>query len=197
MASLGHLAVGAFAGRALEVRSARKAAVPMLLFAGLSMLPDVDYLGVALGVPNHGPCGHRGASHSLVPALVISLIVAALAPRWNLPRWRTAAVAGLVVGSHLLLDAMTTSSRGVPLFWPITFQRFEMPWRPIPNAPCGLSYVSWQGFRVACTEYLQFLPLLLFAFRPAPDESGRAMNPIYRHYGKATRTLARVLRRAS
>lgn len=88
---------------------------------------------------------------------------------------------GLVVASHALLDAMTAHSRGVPLLWPLSFHRFEMPWRPIPDAPYGLAYVSLVGLRVAATEFLQFLPFLLFAARPVVNPR-RAIEPARRHF---------------
>jgi inner membrane protein len=140
----------------------------MLIFSGLAMLPDLDYLGVMLGVPDAGPCGHRGATHSLIPPLVVALLVAAFAPRLGMrvSRWRLACLAGLVVASHALLDAMTVTSRGVPLLWPISFTRFEMPWRPIPNAPCGLAFVSIKGLHVACVELVFFLPVLVASLWP-------------------------------
>jgi inner membrane protein len=139
----------------------------MLACSGLSMLPDLDVIGVMMGVPDVGPCGHRGATHSLALPILVGLIAAALAPRWNLQRGRLAVICGLVVSSHLLLDAMTTASRGVPLLWPISFHRFALPWRPIPNAPCGLEYLSTAGLRVASIELVLFLPLLLVALWPA------------------------------
>lgn len=132
------------------------------------MLPDIDVIGVMMGLPDAGPCGHRGATHSLVLPIFVAGIAAALAPRWRLQRWRLALICGLAVGSHLLLDAMTTGSRGVPLLWPLSFHRFALPWRPIPNAPCGLEYLSALGLRVASIELLLFLPLLLVALWPAP-----------------------------
>ncbi|MEP6655268.1 MAG: metal-dependent hydrolase [Myxococcales bacterium] len=167
MASLGHVAVGILAGRSLPDRSRWATGGAMVLFSGLALLPDLDYLGVMMGVPDEGPCGHRGATHSLMLPLVAAAIGAMLAGRFALPRWRTALLCGLVVGSHALLDALTTGSRGVPLLWPLSFTRFEMPWRPIPNAPCGLDYVSREGLRVAVIEFFQFLPLVLLALRPA------------------------------
>lgn len=141
-------------------------AKPMLICSGLALLPDLDYVGVMLGVADTGPCGHRGATHSLIPALLIALLAAATAPRFSLPRARTAIIAGMVVASHALLDAMTESSRGVPVLWPINFARFEMPWRPIPNAPCGLAYISMTGLRVASVELIQFLPAIVVALWP-------------------------------
>jgi inner membrane protein len=139
---------------------------PMMVCSGLSLLPDLDYLAVMLGVPDVGPCGHRGATHALALPLVVAAVAAIAAPRLGMVRWRLSLICGLVVASHLLLDAMTTSSRGVPLLWPVTFHRFELPWRPIPNAPCGLEFISTLGLRVASIELLLFLPLLVVAFWP-------------------------------
>ena len=107
-------------------------------------------------------------------AVLIALLAAAAAPRLQLRRWRTAVLEGLDVGSHPLLDAMTESSRGVPLLWPFSFARFEVPWRPIPNAPCGLAFLSWTGLRVATVELIQFFPILLLALWPAGIAPKRA-----------------------
>ena len=151
--------------------------ISMAIFAGLALLPDVDYLGVALGLPDAGPLGHRGAAHSLIPPLIVGLLAALLAPRFGVPRWRLGVVAALAVASHGLLDAMTTGSRGIPLLWPLSFERFTMPWRPIPNAPCGLGYISEVGLRVAATEFIQFFPFLLWALHPATNRPSLAVSP--------------------
>ncbi|MBC8133610.1 MAG: metal-dependent hydrolase [Deltaproteobacteria bacterium] len=183
------MAVGMLAGRILAQGAPGGGAAginrvgAMVFFSGLALLPDVDYLGVMMGVPDSGPCGHRGATHSLIPPLIVALMAAALAPRMHLPRWRTATLCGLAVASHALLDAMTVTSRGVPLLWPISFARFEMPWRPIPNAPCGLAYLSREGMRVAVIEFFQFLPLLVWTLRP--------------HQGSPTRRTVRAKRRGT
>jgi inner membrane protein len=144
------------------------------MFSGLALAPDIDYLGVMLGVANSGPCGHRGATHSLIPPLLAALAAAKFAPRFGLSRWRSAILCGLAVGSHALLDAMTVDSRGVPLLWPVSFARFEMPWRPIPNAPCGLNYFSMEGLRVAKIELFQFLPVLILALWPSRSKVSNA-----------------------
>jgi inner membrane protein len=143
----------------------------MVVLGATSLLPDLDYFGVALGIRDFGPCGHRGATHALFPVLVVALVAARLAPRFGLPRLKTALLTAAVLASHGLLDAMTMSGRGVPALWPFSFQRFTMPWRPIPDSPCGLAYLSHAGLRVAAIEALQFLPLLAWAFRPAARTS--------------------------
>jgi inner membrane protein len=169
MASIGHVAVGLLAARILRPElPLRERVGTMAVFGGLALLPDFDYFGVALGIANVGPCGHRGATHSLVPVLLVGLLAAWMAPRYGLPRLKTALLAAAVVGSHGLLDAMTMSGRGVPTLWPFNFRRFTLPWRPIPDAPCGLAYLSLTGLRVAAIEVVQFLPLLVLALRPTP-----------------------------
>jgi inner membrane protein len=166
VASLGHVAVGMLAGRALRPTDRALAVMPMVICSALSMLPDLDYVGVMLGIPDSGPCGHRGATHSLMAPVMVALLAFWVAPRLRLSRWRTALLCGLVVASHALLDASTLGSRGVPLMWPFSFTRFEMPWRPIPNAPCGFAYFSTAGLRVAAVELAQFLPVIVMALWP-------------------------------
>jgi len=173
MASLGHLAIGMCAGRAFvnDARETHQASVNpapiMAVFAGLALLPDLDYVAVSFGLPDEGPFGHRGAAHSLMLPLLAAGVALSVARRLRLPAWRLGVIVGLVVASHAVLDAMTGGgSRGVPLLWPFCFHRFEAPWRPIPNAPCGLAYVSRTGLVVAATELIQFSPFLLYALRP-------------------------------
>jgi len=173
MASLGHLAIGMCAGRAFAIdarenhRASVRPAPIMALFAGLALLPDLDYVAVSFGLPNEGPLGHRGAAHSLALPLLAAGVAMAMARRLRLPAWRLGLAVGLVVASHAVLDAMTGGgSRGVPLLWPFCFYRFEAPWRPIPNAPCGLAYLSRAGLTVAATELAQFSPFLLYALGP-------------------------------
>ena len=192
MASLGHVAVGMLAGRTIADHSRSRALAPMLICSGLSLLPDLDYVGVMLGVPDAGPCGHRGATHSLVLPLLVAVAAAAMRPREGLSRWRLGLICGLVVASHPFLDALTVDSRGVPLLWPISFTRFQMPWRPIPNAPCGFEFVSLTGLRVASVELLMFLPLLLLALWPPQARSRRRKPPAPRTVGAAAGPQSRL-----
>ena len=92
MASFGHVAVGLLASRLHGGKSGpprRPHCSPgaMIAFTALAILPDADVLLVALGATDHGPAGHRGASHSLTMAVVAGLICG-LAARWR--RWPVA-----------------------------------------------------------------------------------------------------------
>jgi inner membrane protein len=166
---------------ATEAEEPKRTTSSLAVFAGLALLPDADYLGVALGGPDHGPLGHRGAAHSFALPLLVAVFAFALATRLRLPAWRLAIAVGLAVGSHALLDAMTGGhGRGVPLLWPLTFHRFEAPWRPIPDAPCGLAYLSGAGLKVAVVELIEFAPFLLFALRPRALAGRTLMPPMTR-----------------
>jgi inner membrane protein len=139
----------------------------MLLFAALAVLPDADVLLVALGLPDHGATGHRGAMHSFGFALAVSVVCALLAARAS--RWpvlRTALAGMLAVGSHALLDLLGESGSGLSLFWPLTAFRFHSPVRIFPDAPRGLEILSWPGMAEIGFEFLLFSPVTIFALWP-------------------------------
>jgi inner membrane protein len=164
MASVGHIAVGMAGARAYhDGRLPRWSS--LVWWSALSLLPDVDTIGFAFGVPYAAPWGHRGATHSLTLSLVLGLLVG-LAARWRrLPAISTAFTASAVLASHGLLDTMTDGGLGCALLWPFDLTRYFAPWRPIPVAPIGPSFFSPYGAMVAATELVLFSPLLVFALR--------------------------------
>jgi inner membrane protein len=174
MASFGHVAVGLMAGRLHGGGRAptRAADAPcpwasMLLFAGLAVLPDADVLLVALGLPDRGATGHRGAAHSFGFALAVSVLcalIAARSVRW--PVVRTALAGMLAVGSHALLDLLGESGSGLALFWPLTSFRFHSPVRIFPDAPRGFEILSKPGMAEIGFEFLLFLPVTIYALWP-------------------------------
>ena len=160
MASLiGHGAFGLLAAR-YGVPSGRRWAVALALVA-LSMLPDADVVAFALGIPYAAPFGHRGATHSLLFALVAGGLVGAAA---RSPR--LFAVCAALVATHPLLDALTDGGLGVALFWPLSNERYFSPWRPIPVSPIGAGFLSWRGVRVVLAELQFFLPVYVAALWP-------------------------------
>jgi hypothetical protein len=87
-----------------------------------------------LGIRHEGMFGHRGLSHSLVFALVVSLIVSFLAlpripQRWT--RFLLLCYFFVVTASHGILDAMTDGGLGVAFFAPFDDTRYLFPFRPI------------------------------------------------------------------
>ena len=70
------------------------------------------------------------------------------------------------VGSHGLLDAMTTGGLGAALLWPFTPARYFLPLRPIPVSPIGAGMLSARGAYVVLAELLLFLPFWGYALWP-------------------------------
>jgi inner membrane protein len=137
----------------------------MALWSGLSLLPDVDVIGFAMGVEYGDPWGHRGATHSLTLAIAVGLAMGLAASRLKRPAARTALVASAVLVSHGLLDTMTDGGLGAALLWPFDLTRYFAPWRPIPVAPIGPDFFSIEGLMVGLTELVLFSPVLVFALR--------------------------------
>jgi len=135
----------------------------MAWWSALSLLPDADVVGFALGVEYGDPWGHRGATHSLAVAMAVGAALGLAAPRFKLPPWRIGAFAVAVLASHGLLDTLTDGGLGSALLWPIDLTRYFAPWRPIPVAPIGLDILSPSGLLVASIELVLFAPLFAFA----------------------------------
>jgi len=99
MASIGHIAVGMAAARLFH-HGRDPGWRSMAAWSALSMLPDADVVGFALGVQYGDPFGHRGATHSLTTA-VAGGIACGLVARWaQRPASRTGIVATAVLASH-------------------------------------------------------------------------------------------------
>jgi len=168
MASIGHVAVGLAAGRAFtkDPALAKKA---MWAFSIVAMWPDVDAVGFLFGVHYGDPFGHRGATHSLVLALVLGALAWAFSVRRGLPPARTAIFTTVVAASHGLLDTMTYGGGlGVALLWPFSNARFWAPHvlRVIPIAPIGPAIVSPIGLKVMLAELFLFAPFWIYALAP-------------------------------
>ena len=125
------------------------------LVAVLPMVPDLDVLAFRLGIPYGAAWGHRGLTHSLCFAFLLSLAVAALTcRRLRVPFWDWWGFLFLVAATHGLLDAFTNGGLGVALFAPFDETRYFFPWRPIEVSPIGLSFFSAQGGATLASEVL-------------------------------------------
>ena len=173
MPSVGHLAVG-LTGARLAAPSGHRSRWPWaILLMCVSLAPDLDVIAFSLGIPYAAPFGHRGAVHSVVFAGLGASALALAAPRFGIPRARAAAIGGLVMASHGVLDTFTDGGLGVALLWPFTDGRYFAPWRPIPVAPIGLRLFSPEGLALMLNECLLFLPAFIAGFwprRPAARE---------------------------
>ena len=170
MASLGHVLVGLALARAhsrLSPGAQFEAGTPLravLAFPALALLPDLDVIAFAFGIPYRDAFGHRGASHAILTGLVVGALAGVLIARLTrTPVVITALLAALAMVSHGLLDTLTTGGEGAALFWPFTDERYFAPFRPIPVAPIGLGFLSMRGLYCAAVELALFSPFLAYA----------------------------------
>lgn len=135
------------------------------LAAVATMIPDLDVIAFAFGVPYSDPFGHRGFTHSIVFALAIGFLCTGLAPKLECRPRVVFWTMFLSVLSHPLLDSFTNGGLGVAWFWPFSDARFFMPWQPIEVSPIGIrGFLSSRGAQVIGSELVWVIaPLLTLA----------------------------------
>jgi len=146
---LSHLAVPL----ALTAALGSDAVPPGLLALALvcAVLPDLDALGLWLGIPYEHPFGHRGITHSLPFAVALAGAGTLLAPEAD-PRIAFGVLL-LSAASHGLIDALTNGGLGIALFSPFSHKRFFLPWRVIEVSPLRPSALfSRRGLEVLRSE---------------------------------------------
>jgi inner membrane protein len=133
----------AVAGLALSVLARAPAVQARLGIAAVfcSIVPDIDVLGIWLGIRWGHVLGHRGITHSLAFAAVLAAAVVAVAFHGRARGQRLGFWLALfaATASHGVLDAMTDGGLGVAFFAPFDRTRYFLPWRPIPVSPIGVS----------------------------------------------------------
>ncbi|MFP5348436.1 MAG: metal-dependent hydrolase [Gammaproteobacteria bacterium] len=127
-----------------------------LLFAGMiaSVLPDLDVVAFRLGIGYSHEWGHRGASHSLVFALLLAVMALVVAPRLRIRPCVAFSFVFAAAISHGLLDMLTTGGLGVALLWPFTDARFFFPIQVIEVSPLSLRRFFGQPGVAALTSEL-------------------------------------------
>jgi len=125
----------------------------MALALACAVLPDIDAVGLWLGIPYDHPFGHRGFTHSLPFSVALAGVGYLLAPQVG----AAPPVAFLVLlasaASHGLLDALTNGGLGIAFFSPFSNRRYFLPWRVIEVSPLSLAgLLSWRGLRVLGSE---------------------------------------------
>lgn len=120
-----------------------------------SVLPDLDIIGLYVGIQYGDVWGHRGMTHSVVFAALLALILVGVLYRGK----AAAAMTGLFLyfflctASHGVLDAMTNGGLGVAFFSPFDTTRYFFPVRPILVSPIGVSeFFSEYGVRILASE---------------------------------------------
>ena len=126
--------------------------------AACSVIPDLDVIGLSIGIPYPSVWGHRGITHSLLFAVLVGCLIAWLAfhreelAAMKRNRASLAIFFGLATASHLVLDSLTSGGLGVAAFAPFDASRYFAPWRPIRVSPIGAGFFSMRGLLVLASE---------------------------------------------
>ncbi|MGJ4787258.1 metal-dependent hydrolase [Leptospira koniambonensis] len=141
-----------------------KKKIPVLLAVfGIffSVLPDFDVVAFKFGIPYESDWGHRGFTHSILFALVMSCLVAFFRTKLK-ASWLTIFLFLFVSAiSHGVLDAMTTGGLGVGFLIPWNSERTFFEYRPIRVSPIGpKNFFTERGWIVIQSE-------LLYVWAPA------------------------------
>src|SRR5438132_985924 len=96
-----------------------------------SILPDADVLSFVIGFDYGSLLGHRGLTHSLSFAAMLSVVVVQIGLKdvrtWSRMWWVLIAHFFLITASHGMLDAMTDGGLGVAFFAPFDNSRYFFP----------------------------------------------------------------------
>lgn len=133
-----------------------------------SVIPDLDSIGFRFGIHYGDFWGHRGFTHSLVFAALLSGMVALAIFRRGaaaIGRFTLFGYLFLATASHGVLDAMTNGGLGVAFFSPFDDTRYFLPWRPIRVSPITITrFFTPRGFAILQNEAVWiWLPAILFA----------------------------------
>ena len=149
MASLfGHGLVAYTTSKLIDSKSNK---LLLFLAIGSAILPDLDVLAFNFGIPYSHPFGHRGFTHSILFALIWSVLLSYIFGKTR--KFIFAIVLFLSTLSHGILDAMTTGGKGVGFFIPFENSRYFFPFREIKVSPIGIErFFSEWGINVMLNE---------------------------------------------
>jgi len=125
-----------------------------------SAVPDLDVLGFSYDIAYGDLWGHRGMTHSLLFAALLSVVVVSWLFREEAPFrsgawWRYVIFFFAVTASHGFIDAFTDGGLGIAFFSPFDTTRYFMPWRPLVVSDIGglETLLSYDGKIVLRSEF--------------------------------------------
>jgi inner membrane protein len=127
----------------------------------VALLPIVPDLDVFSEYAYGSSLGHRGITHSLLFALLLSAAVTAVTfRRFRTKWWSLLILFFLVISSHGLLDAMTRGGENIPFFWPFAGRYGN--WGPLAVSDIAFDLPDPRRSHAIRTELLWvWLPTLL------------------------------------
>jgi inner membrane protein len=152
---------------AAAILLSRKQVSAPLIVAGIvaSIAPDADVVAFQLGIEYAHELGHRGASHSVVFALLLGLIAMVFHRPLKTEKLLAFSFVSACAASHGFLDMFTNGGLGVAYYWPWSIERHFFAIRPIEVSPIGVSrFFSERGAKVILSELIWvWAPLLTLA----------------------------------
>jgi inner membrane protein len=141
-----------------------------ILSAACAIAPDMDVMCRRFGIDYSDMLGHRGLTHSLLFALILSTLIVLLAfrnPIEGVRRSKLWLIFFLATASHGVLDVMVDGTLGVAFLAPLSADRFFLPWRPIVSSPVGWSFFSAAGVATIMNEFVWvWIPSILIFLAP-------------------------------
>ena len=143
-----------------DVRNHKKI---LLTGAALTIVPDLDVLGMYAGIPFDHMLGHRGLSHSLLFASILAAIMSAIfAHRKKINALAVWFYLFVCTASHGVLDAFTNGGPGIAFFAPFSNERYFFSFRPIEVSTLNIRYFfESQGAGVLANEFVTIWPICL------------------------------------
>jgi inner membrane protein len=135
-------------------RDVRSSKLVVLTGVVLSILPDIDVLAFRIGIPYAHTFGHRGFTHSLFFAALVSAVCA-----WIISRYLTKRMFSIWVflfvcmASHGFIDAFTNGGYGIALLSPFSNERYFFPVQPLEVSTLSIRrFFQGQGIGVLISE---------------------------------------------
>ncbi|HED14885.1 MAG TPA: metal-dependent hydrolase, partial [Gammaproteobacteria bacterium] len=160
---LGHSLLGLISGQLVPPATATVQRQWLILSVVAGNAADLDFLpGLLSGDLNRY---HHQASHSLLAALLVGILVWRLLAHRYAQAGRAGLLTTLAYCSHLLADYLTADYRpplGIPLFWPFSPDYFLSPYILLDGVKHGmpgdssltslLQILSWQNLQLLLME---------------------------------------------
>lgn len=131
----------------------------------LTILPDIDVVGFRLGIPYLHLFGHRGFTHSITFAVMISLLMGwFIVQNSNIKITHVWLYFFLSTVSHGVLDALTNGGYGIAFFSPFSNERYFFYSQPIEVSTLNIKrFFAGQGYEVLLSELIWiWIPLCIF-----------------------------------
>jgi inner membrane protein len=159
------LAASALSTLAPDRVSRLKLAISLAL---VSALPDIDVVGYYYGIPYGDVMGHRGFTHSLSFAVLISLLCAFIVFRsadiFSRAWWQIFGLLFIASASHGFIDAFTNAGLGIGFFIPFDDTRYFFPLRPLKTSPLSVTaFFNGPAVRILINEFIWVGVPVLFA----------------------------------